>query len=135
MEFSFEATAAIFRHLNDPVFREAERGGLLLGGSATVLEAVPLDNHAPNPREAFLPDPEEMDLYLQIAEHREQLLVGTFHSHPNGNWDMSPADVLSAENTGLLLIITTQPGNDWWWKLYDPESGGEVPFSIRPPGL
>ena len=108
-----------------------EVGGLLFGDDEFVWTILPGRNIAPNPCSEFALHPQEMARALRNAEVRGEHLVGTFHSHPNGNSQMSSADAAMALQTGVLLIIGL--ASPWEWRLWDPAAGGEVELVIEPP--
>jgi proteasome lid subunit RPN8/RPN11 len=121
----------VIRHQVGSAGRETEAGGLLFGRDEFVIGAFTARNTAADPRAEFAVDPEVMDQVLLNEEARGSELLGTYHSHPNGNAQMSSADAAMARQTGALLIIGL--GRPWEWRLWDPVAGGEVDFVIAPP--
>lgn len=111
--------------------RKTEAGGLLFGRGDLVVGAFTARNAAADRRSEFAVDPEVMDRVILNEEARGSELLGTYHSHPNGNAQMSGADAAMARQTGVLLIIGL--GRPWEWRLWDPAAGGEVDLVIDPP--
>lgn len=63
----------------------------------------------------------EIDPHLLIATHRSvreggEVIVGCYHSHPNGDCQPSKTDLARAEEAGFLwlIIATGQNGVDEW---------------------
>jgi len=110
---------------------DREAGGLLAGRGEAVTQAWPARNVALRSRCEFAIQPEELSVKVAQIERLGLELLGTYHSHPNGNAQMSNADAAMARSTGLLLLVGL--GEAWDWRLWDPAAGGEVDFAIRPP--
>jgi proteasome lid subunit RPN8/RPN11 len=125
--FTYDVIEVIRRSIGG----ELETGGLLFGRDQLVAGAFAARNAAVNPRSEFAIEAEVMDRVLVNEEARGSELLGTYHSHPNGNAQMSSADAAMAQQTGPLLIVGL--GRPWVWRLWDPAAGGEVAFTIEPP--
>lgn len=129
LTFSYEALGSIFEQVK--YFTRVEAGGLLAGRGNVVLYNLAIDNAAADQACEFAIALKQMaDLMDWIAEEGVEL-IGSYHSHPNGNAQMSSADAAMARSTGMLLIVA--PGSPWQWRLWDPVAGGEVGFAIAPP--
>lgn len=127
--FSFEAMQGVCEQVMR--YPGLESGGALVGRGNDVLEVMPAANAAADDRSEFAIPAEQLAGIVSMAEATGSRLLGTYHSHPNGNARMSRADVALARHTGLLLIVA--PGERWEWKLWDPAAAGEVQFAIAPP--
>ncbi len=96
--------------------------GLLLGDYAGyVSEARPAANVADDPSRHF-----EIDPAVLIAAHRAQreggrMVIGYYHSHPNGSPDPSPLDRASAAGDGLVWAIIAR-GEIFMWR-DEPQRG------------
>lgn len=129
LTFTFEAMQGICEQVAR--YPGLESGGALVGRGSEVLEVMPAANVASDDHSEFVIPPEQLAGIVSMAEATGSRLLGTYHSHPNGNARMSRADVVLARHTGFLLIVA--PGERWEWKLWDPVAGGEVQFAIAPP--
>jgi proteasome lid subunit RPN8/RPN11 len=129
LTFSFGVIERISRQVE--LFPLVETGGLLAGGGESVTHALPATNEALRPAREFTIGVEQMYDLLRSIEDEGHRLLGSYHSHPNRNAQMSGADAAMARSTGVLLIIA--PGKKWQWRLWDPVVGGEVDFAIEPP--
>jgi proteasome lid subunit RPN8/RPN11 len=136
LTFTFSSILVI--HDQVKCFPTLETGGLLFGRGDEVLYAVAANNEAADQGSEYAISAEAFAKHVESFEEEDYELIGTYHSHPNGNAQMSGADVAMAQQTGKLLIVA--PGQAWEWRLYDPIwrlyepiAGGEVPFVIAPP--
>lgn len=92
--------------------------GLLLGdGAADHVTAIrPAANVAENPRHFFEIDPAEL-----LRAHREAraggpVILGHYHSHPEGNPTPSPVDAAIAQGTGEVWLIVGSDGAARAWR-------------------
>ncbi len=129
LTFDWEAIRWIYDAVRGESLRE--RGGLLTGEASGLCSAVPAHNQAADPRSEFTIDAEQLAKLSDWIAASELELIGSWHSHPNGNAQMSSADAAMARATGMLLIVA--PASPWQWRLWDPVAGGEVGFAIAPP--
>lgn len=84
---------------------EREICGLLFGSLDRIEAVQPAANIAADPSAWFEVDPAAL-----FAAHRAEraggpVLIGHYHSHPNGRADPSPRDLAAAEPGRLWLII------------------------------
>lgn len=127
LRFTFKTIAHIHRQVRECPGEEV--GGLLFASEAELVADQAVENVAPDRSSAFEIQPEMLSAAIRVWHGFE--LIGTYHSHPNGNAQMSSADAAMATSTGMLLVVA--PGSPWQWRLWDPVAGGEVGFAIEPP--
>lgn len=111
LELTGEAWAAVQTHVRSAGASEA--CGFLLGdrsGSrARVLLARPARNLAADPRRAYLVDPGDWLAAMEEAELKNLLLVGYYHSHPDGSTSPSATDLAGAWPDHYYLIVAGSP--------------------------
>lgn len=103
---------------------DVEVGGTLFGNWDTheIVGVIQVDNVAIDPTREYVPS---LLQWNKASKDYIYSFLGGFHSHPHGPPDPSPADLIVAETTGLLLICT--PGR--WALLHPPRHGfEELPF-------
>ncbi len=85
--------------------------GLLIANAddpATITRFVVSDNVAPDPRKTFEIDPQILIATYRSVRDSGEMIVGCYHSHPNGDFQPSKTDLSRAEEAGFLwLIIAT----------------------------
>ena len=99
-----------------------EVGGLLFGQGQRITHAVSLPNIAPQPRTTFLLDGQSVTRTLR--QHYRQGLewVGVYHSHPQGEGQLRPADLSAAvayPGVWQLLIVLSGYSRQAECHLYD----------------
>jgi proteasome lid subunit RPN8/RPN11 len=129
LTFNFSSILTI--HDQVKLFPTLETGGLLAGHGDLVLYALAAGNAAEDQGSEYTVAPDLFARHLTSMEEEGLELIGTYHSHPNGNAQMSAADAAMAKQTGKLLIIG--PGQCWDWRLWDPVAGAEADFVIASP--
>lgn len=96
--------------------------GALLSRDGRLEEARPLANESTR-REYrfFIPARKVLDLE-RMAEAEGQMLLGFYHSHPNGDAVPSSSD-LSEAVPGYIHVIASRTGEVRAWRLRDDRSG------------
>jgi proteasome lid subunit RPN8/RPN11 len=98
-----EAHAAMVAHAHADVPREA--CGVLLGRDGVVVEAVPVTNRAADPLHTFRLDEREYVAALYKGERRGLVLIGFYHSHPQGLAIPSQTDIAQSHYPDALHVI------------------------------
>lgn len=101
--------------------------GLLLGSAALIEHARATRNVASDPRRWFEVDPAALFAALRAERAGGPLLLGHYHSHPNGSAAPSPRDLAAAEPGRLWLIVA---GDDA--RLWRATDGGFRPLALWP---
>jgi desampylase len=101
--------------------------GLLLGQGSRIERALPAANVHPDPLHHFEIDPKVLIDRHKIAREGGPLVLGYYHSHPNGRAAPSAKDIAMAERAGRFWAIIAA-GDVLWWK--DGQHGFE-PLSSR----
>ncbi|TRW14553.1 Mov34/MPN/PAD-1 family protein [Glacieibacterium frigidum] len=109
---SSSAAEAILAHARADHPREA--CGLLVGRSGQVTRIVPADNVAARPHAIF-----EIDPATLLRVHREvrasgEVVLGHYHSHPNGRAEPSRADAARAVTDGQVWVIAANDALTAW---------------------
>lgn len=127
--FDFSAVAQLeksicesFPNGGKPIVEEV--GGLLFGHPEHpehVIFSERCWNASPDPRVGYSIEPITLDATVTSYEKRGWELLGSYHSHPLGPAEPSSADVVTAQATGLLLIVAPNPVRGWKWSLWDVE--------------
>ncbi len=110
---------AISRALHDRLLALAaaepdrEVCGLLFGNADEILAIRPCANISANPHDSFEIDPSAL-----IAAHKEEraggaVIIGCYHSHPNGLTTLSDRDRASHVSGQLWLIIAAGSISAW----------------------
>lgn len=89
--------------------------GLLIASNQSpthIRRIVPARNIATEPRKTFEIDPQTLIDTYRTVRGRDEVVVGCFHSHPNGNVLPSTTDRARADVHGFLwlIIATDQSG-------------------------
>ena len=101
---------------------ELEICGALLGTQGVVTEALPLDNESLAREHSFY-IPARVVLHLEReAEARGQMLLGFYHSHPDGDAVPSGLDLQEAV-PGYIYVIAARSGELRGWRLREDRSG------------
>ena len=93
------------------ILAEAERAapreccGLLLGQGDQIAEARPAANVAADPLRRFEIDPARLIAAERDARQGGPMLLGYYHSHPNGLAEPSATDLASAPPDGRIWLI------------------------------
>jgi desampylase len=79
--------------------------GLLLGEGSRVLDVVRADNVSVTPERNFEIDPTVLIAAEKSARQGKLIILGYFHSHPNGVCEPSESDAEQAQRDGRYWII------------------------------
>lgn len=110
---------AITSGLIDRIREEAGRSpqseicGLLLGDHARITDAIPTANVAPDPARHFEVDPQALFAAIRSERAGGPMVIGHYHSHPNGSCAPSARDAAEAEPGKLWLIIAAGACGAW----------------------
>lgn len=97
--------------------------GLLLGAPDLVVRAQPAANVHPEPEAHFEIDPLALIAAHKAARTGGAVLVGYYHSHPNGRAGPSETDLRQAARDGRIHAIVAHGAVTWW---RDGEQGFEA---------
>lgn len=89
-----------------------EACGLVVGNGSEVEEIIPITNHLHAPNEYSM-DPGELLQALESIDAGNRLLMGIFHSHPNGPEHPSERDLQQRNYPEVSLWIWSKNGNEW----------------------
>ena len=78
--------------------------GLLFGHGERVTRGVRLTNASSTPRTRFFAPPQELFAALKEADDRGEVLVGSYHSHPESPAWPSATDLEAPDGTVMLII-------------------------------
>jgi desampylase len=104
----------------DAIIAEAqlERGreicGLLFGTPGTILDYLPCANVAADPARAFEIDPKALIAAHKAARQGGPVVVGCYHSHPEGPPVPSARDAAAAPPDGSFWLIAAAQGVGLW---------------------
>jgi proteasome lid subunit RPN8/RPN11 len=112
--------AATWQHLRNCA--PAEGVGLWLGRGGRVLYQQPLANRHPQPRLAYLADPQELAHHLLTARSEQLELLAIYHSHPVGSAQPSPTDRAQAFWPVPQVIFALQENRYRAWLLPEGRS-------------
>ena len=101
--------------------------GLLLGGSGIVEQLVLTANTASDKTREFEIDPAALINAEKVARSGGPLIIGYFHSHPNGAVAPSPCDARMAAVDGRRWIIIAGDSITCWRPI--TLDGGDVGFA------
>ena len=109
---SSSARDAVLAHARAEHPREA--CGLLIGLSGQISRVVPADNVAARPKTGF-----EIDPATLLRVHREvrgagEVVLGNYHSHPNGRAEPSRTDAARAVTDGQVWMIVADGALTAW---------------------
>lgn len=107
-----QAHAAILAAADSAAPHEA--CGLLLGTGTHIETAQPTANVHPNPARHFEIDPAALIAAHKAARDGGQLVLGYFHSHPNGLARPSATDAASAAGDGRIWVIAAAGAVTAW---------------------
>ncbi len=103
-------------HLVDELFARAKRSpkeeicGLLAGKGGRFTRCYPEMNIARNKRQRFEMEPEgQIDAFRKMRE-RGEVLLGIYHSHPNGPAHPSSIDLSRHEYLDVLYLVISLEG-------------------------
>ena len=126
-------TMAVTRDVIDALKKEARAAapaeccGLLLGGAGRIDAILPAANVADAPRTRFEIDPRVLiDAHRRDRSGEGGVVVGYYHSHPEGEPVPSPCDQEQAARDGKVWAIVGQGGDVRFW--YDDSQG----FTVLP---
>lgn len=111
--------ATIPKDLLDRILAEAaasptrEICGLLLGSDMRIAQLRPALNVAPDPARAFEIDPAILFAALRAAREGGAMVIGHYHSHPNGSAEPSARDLAAAEPGKLWIIVGNNVARAW----------------------
>ena len=97
---------------------QAEICGALIGDGHFVTAAVPLANHSGHTHDSFYIPAEEVLRLERAADLEGLMLMGFYHSHPNGDAEPSATDVHEAV-PGYVYWIVSGSGDVRAWRLRD----------------
>lgn len=78
--------------------------GLLFGHGERVMRSVRLTNASSTPRTRFYAPPQELFAALKEADDRGEVLIGSYHSHPESPAWPSKTDLEAPDGTVMLII-------------------------------
>ena len=78
--------------------------GLLFGHGERVMRSVRLTNASSTPQIRFYAPPQELFTALKEADDRDEVLVGSYHSHPRSAAWPSKTDLEAPDGTVMLII-------------------------------
>ena len=97
---------------------QTEICGALIGDGTVVTRSLALVNHSVNTQDSFyIPAPEVMRIE-RAAERSGHMVMGFYHSHPNGDAVPSATDVHEAV-PGYVYWIVSGSGEVRAWRLRD----------------
>jgi proteasome lid subunit RPN8/RPN11 len=105
--------------------------GLLLGRHTHWIDTVrPVRNVAAQPQRAF-----ELESAALIAAFKQQraggpLVIGYYHSHPNGNPAPSLRDAMNAPHDGLVWVIVAL-GEAFFWRDAGEEGFAALAYRVE----
>lgn len=106
-----------------------EACGLLLGHGNHVIVAQPCANVHPDPARHFEIDPAALIAAYKAARAGGPMVLGCFHSHPNGLARPSATDSEQAAHDGQVWIIATADAITCWKDT--PSSFEPLSYSIK----
>lgn len=118
---------AVKSAIRDAIRRRAQASrteicGALLGRNGQVEEIVPLANESSDrERSFFIPAGAVLGLE-RVAEAQGLMLLGFYHSHPNGDAVPSSRDMTEAV-PGYIHVIASRSGAVRAWRLRDDRTG------------
>ena len=80
--------------------------GLLLGAAGAIDQAIPARNVRRSPTR-FQIDPADHFAALRLARSTGRLVVGAYHSHPNGPSRPSATDAAELNDAALIYVIVS----------------------------
>ncbi|MAF60718.1 MULTISPECIES: M67 family metallopeptidase [Pseudomonadota] len=108
--------------------------GLLFGSPDRIDAAQPCANVASDPMRTFEIDPAALIAAERSARSGGALLIGYYHSHPNGRAEPSPRDARdAARDDRLWLIVADNRITAWQAKAHGALHGVFDPVEILPP--
>lgn len=96
--------------------------GALLGRDGRIEEVLPLVNESLERRHSFFISAREVLGLERTAEAQGRVLLGFYHSHPNGDAIPSDRDLADAV-PGYIHIIGSRSGEVRAWRLRDDRTG------------
>ena len=75
------------------------------GQDGTIIRIEPTANVAADPARGFEIDPARLIAAEIMTRQGSDLLIGYYHSHPNGRADPSPCDAAASAGDGRLWLI------------------------------
>jgi proteasome lid subunit RPN8/RPN11 len=132
MKRELKITAKQWQEMLDYVRRQLplEACGLLAGRQDRVENVIFIRNQAESPSR-FVMDPYKQLRAFDWIESNGQVLLGIFHSHPNGPETVSPTDIVEAAYE--VVHVVWSPGDlQWQARGFWIEAGRvtEVPLQI-----
>ena len=124
LRLSKEAAEVIRQHARNS--RPNEGCGALIGSSAAILGAIPLQNSSPVPQEAFNIDAQQYLAGEQEASDQGLELVGFFHSHPFGDSRPSQIDIAQAMPGFVYVVVGADDSLVAWRKTLGAGMGAPV---------
>ena len=88
--------------------------GILLGQGGNITACIPARNVHPTPRTHFEIDPQALIDAHRAARAGGALVVGYYHSHPNGRAEPSPTDRAMASGEGKVWAIIAGNAVSFW---------------------
>jgi proteasome lid subunit RPN8/RPN11 len=95
--------AAILDHARQSAPHEC--CGLLIGDATRITSAVRARNIADEPTRRYRVDPHDHIAAIRLARHRNELVVGAYHSHPRSHAVPSATDAAEAFPDFVFLIV------------------------------
>ena len=87
--------------------RPNEVCGLLAGRGNQILEAIPVQNIAEQPKTRYQMEPTEQIRALKQIEKDDLEWLGIYHSHPNSAPIPSPTDISKSTDSSLIHMIVS----------------------------
>ncbi len=106
-----QCAPGVLETIADHAQREAgcECCGLLIGHEDRLVEAVPVENRAPDPARRYEIDPRDFLAVIKRCRGTRRAVVGAYHSHPRSDPEPSAADLDEAFG-GFLYVIAGPVG-------------------------
>lgn len=82
-----------------------EACGMLAGKTNQVLQVIPMQNIASDPKHRFEIDPIDLSRHLPQIESEGLSLLGFYHSHPNGDPIPSATDIKESTYPNTIQLI------------------------------
>jgi len=85
-----------------------EACGLLIGRDGVVSHAIPVANRASDPRRSYRIAADDLLAAHLAARERGDTIVGVFHSHPDGQPELSATDMQAAHPGWIYMVVATR---------------------------
>lgn len=85
-----------------------EACGLLVGRDGVISHAIPVANSSCDPRRSYSIAPDDLLMAHLTARGRGDTIVGVFHSHPDGEPELSATDMQEAHPGWIYMVVATR---------------------------